>query len=455
MLIGPPGRCRPEGYFHAVPPEALARLSAWLVRRGYEVEAIDSLIEGYQERLAEGQTVRYGLTEKRVAALIREYEPDVVGINCTFTNIEADVLGLARESKACLPDVPVVIGGSHAALNAGDILNNNPCVDFVCLSEGETSLVSLLECLNQGGDASSVPGMASRIEGKAHATPLTEFLNLDELPLPDWSFCPIDSYPFANLPHENIGRKRRYLTTQWSRGCINACSFCLTPRVWGAGNYRRRSVAHVISEAEQLLRIYNIEELHLEDDCLTADMDWFRQALDDFARHLPGLSLEFPNGIDVNRIDHDLAVRLGKVRTVRLALSFGAGPSEGDHRLVGKSVDPAHGRTSVRLLQDQGIRVSGFIQIGFPGQTVSDMRKTVDYAISLGLDDINLYIATPFPGTALHALCKKNGWLVEPLDYREFRLSKGLIRTDQFGPEDTERIRREGWEEFHRLRRSG
>ena len=54
MLVAPPGRCTPGGSFHAVPPEGIARLAAWLRRDGHEVAVLDVLIEGYDVRVSQG-----------------------------------------------------------------------------------------------------------------------------------------------------------------------------------------------------------------------------------------------------------------------------------------------------------------------------------------------------------------------------------------------------------------
>jgi len=54
-----------------------------------------------------------------------------------------------------------------------------------------------------------------------------------------------------------------------------------------------------------------------------------------------------------------------------------------------------------RLTKRAGITTVGFFILGLIGDTVRTMRRTIRFAKSLGLDGINLSIATPYPGTRM------------------------------------------------------
>ncbi|HUU00763.1 MAG TPA: radical SAM protein [Myxococcota bacterium] len=454
MLVAPPGRCTTGGSFHAVPPEGVARLSAWLRKHGFEVAALDTLIEGYDLRLVEGKTVRYGITADQAAAMIAEWSPDVIGFSCPFTCTEADVIQIARACRSLLPDAWIVLGGAHAAANAAALLKNEPVVDLVALSEGEQALASLVSSIRGGGNPTEVDGFASRKgDGSIQKRPLKQFLDLDRLPLPAWDLFPIAAYAKANSPHFGMGQGRRYLPTTWSRGCVNACSYCLTPRFWGRGNYRKRSIARILDEARSLHEKFEIEELHVEDDCLLANKAWFHAILESMAQENPGLRLDFPNGLDVTDLDGLTADKLARAGTIRAGLAFDAGEPAKPLKWVGKQIPLKQGREAVNMLHAGGITLIGYFMLGFPGQTIDDMRATVDYALSLDLDALSLFIATPFPQTPLHTYCERAGLLVRPYDYEDFRFSSGHIRTSEFGPADTERLRHEGWLKFQNRRR--
>jgi len=129
----------------------------------------------------------------------------------------------------------------------------------------------------------------------------------------------------------------------------------------------------------------------------------------------------------------------------RVALSFEAGMPDKDLSLVQKRSPLSHSREILAALHEHAIYVTGYFMVGFPGQTIGDMEATVEYALSLDIDNLCLFVAVPFPGSALYTFCERHGYLVDPLSFNEFRFSKGLIQTDEFGPKDTEGIRRSGW----------
>ncbi len=456
MLVAPPGRCTPDGSFQAVPPEGLARIAAWLRRDGYEVAILDALIEGYEERVAQGNTVRYGLSAARTAAMIAEWEPDIVGLSCLFTCVEPDVLEIARACRSLRPATPIVLGGAHAAYTARALLAREPAVDYVALSEGEAAFAALLECLNEGGQPAAVGGFASRgAGGEVRARPLQQFLDLDRLPFPAWDLLPLEAYNRAGAPHFGISRSSRYVPTSWSRGCINACSFCLTPRLWGRGNHRKRTPGHIVEEIRWLRAKLQIEELHVEDDCLLPDRDWLFAVLDAVAGEDFGLRLDFANSLDVNLVDDAIAAKMARAGGCRVGLSFDTGEGNERNGWVGKQVALETAHSAVAAMRAHGISMIGYFMLGFPGQTIADMEAIVEYALALDLDYLSLFVATPFPGSPLHTYCEREGLLVNATDPRDFRFSFGHIQTDEFGPADTERLRREGYLEFLRRRGSG
>jgi radical SAM superfamily enzyme YgiQ (UPF0313 family) len=94
-------------------------------------------------------------------------------------------------------------------------------------------------------------------------------------------------------------------------------------------------------------------------------------------------------------------------------------------------------------LKARGIKTCGFFIIGFPGETMDDMRETLAYANALPLDQRNIYIATPYPGTPLYDLCDKRGYLQSkvPALYDDLLYTRGLIKTPEFSPEDVEELK--------------
>jgi len=88
----------------------------------------------------------------------------------------------------------------------------------------------------------------------------------------------------------------------------------------------------------------------------------------------------------------------------------------------------------VLRLRETGIKTCGFFIIGYPGETYDDMERTLEFANSLPLDQRNIYIATPYPGTPLFRYCKLHSYIEGDSKefYRNLLYSKALISTPEF-----------------------
>ena len=54
------------------------------------------------------------------------------------------------------------------------------------------------------------------------------------------------------------------------------------------------------------------------------------------------------------------------------------------------------------MVKDAGMRVKGLFMMGLPGETEESIRRTIRYALTLPLDEINVTKFTPFPGAPIY-----------------------------------------------------
>ena len=62
------------------------------------------------------------------------------------------------------------------------------------------------------------------------------------------------------------------------------------------------------------------------------------------------------------------------------------------------------------------VKVAGFFIIGVPGETINDIKETINLAKELELDKYSFSLFTPLPGSPLYETLKKNGILSNLLD---------------------------------------
>ncbi|GAI92577.1 unnamed protein product, partial [marine sediment metagenome] len=72
-------------------PLGLAYIAAVLEQNGYEVDILDALALGNEQRneLPDGR-IRIGLTEEQIADYVDNYAPDIIGIGCGFSVYASD-----------------------------------------------------------------------------------------------------------------------------------------------------------------------------------------------------------------------------------------------------------------------------------------------------------------------------------------------------------------------------
>jgi hypothetical protein len=66
-------------------------------------------------------------------------------------------------------------------------------------------------------------------------------------------------------------------------------------------------------------------------------------------------------------------------------------------------------RERLSMVKASGMRVKGLFMIGLPGEDEVAIRRTIDYAVSLPLDEINVTKFTPFPGAPVYRNIREAG----------------------------------------------
>src|SRR5207247_1041614 len=82
-------------------------------------------------------------------------------------------------------------------------------------------------------------------------------------------------------------------------------------------------------------------------------------------------------------------------------------------------------RQFTRNAKALGIRIHGTFVLGLPGETQRTIAETIRFACELDPDTIQVSIAAPYPGTAMHRQALEQGWL----DGRELVDGRGVQRS--------------------------
>lgn len=384
----------------AFPPLGIQTLAPVLRRRGHQVRMFD--------------TCHPLMKAEHIARAAAEEQPGVIALSFLSTTTYPAAKSMARQLKDRVPQIPIIVGGAFATLNADRILADCPDIDCVGRGEGEDLLPDYLDCIH---DPASVAGLVWRRDGKVvknAARPLLQ--DLDRFPYPDRSSLPIDYIESLPLDVPAVLSLDKFCTVQTSRGCPYACTYCDIPAL-GEGRWRSRSPEHVLGELQEL-NDQGYRSIYLTDDHFLIN----RKRIEAICRGIIERKLAFRWGCE-GRAD---SVGIDQLPIMRQAgcdfLAFGveAGTQKVLDRLKKKQT-LAQVEHAVREAKRQGIgRVHGFFVIGSPGETEADILRSFHFAARLELDTFGFNRLCAYRGTPLWQEYVERGIIDDERDWHKW-----------------------------------
>jgi len=365
-----------------VPPLGLGYLASALIRNGFQVDIKDCR----RENAAIEDAVR----------LVSERQPKIVGISvCTNeTGWAKECIRQLKRSAA----VSIVIGGPHPTGLGKDIFDDMPDIDFAVYSEGEEAFPKLSDAILRNAISDeTLRGIPNLIWKGASVTvnPLKLQDNLDELTFPAFHLMEPAWYP--RRPHGGFSRAFPTAPIITTRGCPYPCRFC-GARLMHGNRIRHRSVGNVIEEITLLTERYNVREIHIEDDNFTFKKEFVMSLCDRIVRMDKKILFSLPNGIRLDRIDHEMLSAMKYAGFYSMAVGIESGSQRTLDRMK-KNLSVEFIREKVSLIKRTGFIVKGFFMLGYPGETPQDLELTARFAKSLELDRASFSVFIPLPGT--------------------------------------------------------
>lgn len=408
-----------------VPPLGLASIAAVLEQAGHKVNVIDS------------PTLE--LSARDWLLEVKSWRPDLVGISL-LTPLAPKGYRAIKLLKEELPDVPVVVGGPHPSFMYEEALKEG--ADVVVIGEGEYTMLELVDTLESrgldGSALSSVRGIAFRDSGSVKRTqPRPLIRDLDELPWPARHLLPMDKYTLFNKPV-------RVAHVMASRGCPYGCSYCTTSYFWGR-RVRFRSAKSVLDEIEYLIDRYRVKYIAFADDELLINRRFVREFIEGMRER--GIDLPFACGARVDHLSRDLMRYLvdNNCSTIYVGVESA---SQATLDRIGKRITVEQVRRVFEWKREVGaFMVASFI-IGFPWETLDDMRETIEFAVRLDPDYAQFTVLTPYPGTPIFEYARKHG-LIEDWNWEHYTTVRPVMRGFKFTRRELEAMLKYAYRRFY------
>jgi radical SAM superfamily enzyme YgiQ (UPF0313 family) len=416
-------------------PAAHARQSGW---KG-SIEIYDARLSGRIRRTADGTF--FGDSESEIADRIRRSRPDVVGISSMFSPQATTALRVAEIAREVAPGVKVVIGGAHPTAEPL-LTQEHPAIDYVVMGEGEGRFTQLLFAL-QRGETPRIEGVIGSAEDQGMLrrnprAPITFIEPLDSLPFPAYDQVDLDAY--FRLYRRGYSARyrewgRRPMTMLTSRGCPHTCTFCSIHLAMGY-KFRFHSPEYVQRHIEHLVNRYGIDFIHFEDDNLTHAPERYDRIVDFLTRQ--NLKWDTPNGIRGDTWTRE-RVRQAKASGCQfLTVAIESPVDRVRNDLVRKRLSMDRVLEMIRLCHEERLRLHAFYIIGFPGETMAQMRQTVEFALfryrAHGVVPF-LQPVIPIVGTDLRKQVED-----ERLHQGALEVQYNQITTSDFGPDQVQAL---------------
>ncbi|MGQ0552761.1 MAG: B12-binding domain-containing radical SAM protein [Planctomycetota bacterium] len=448
LLMFPPTRLGKELLPRLMPPLGISHLAS-VIRDDYEVRLLDASGEDFENvvDLPRGFR-RTGMSYDAIRAVIEEWQPDFVGMTCLFSSVWPVVREVCELIKDVDPGILTACGGCHPTFLTRRCMDEEPALDFIVKGEGEYALRDLLKALNSGGELRLVDGLAFREGGDATGGAGEVFINekvgyipdLDALPYPARDMLNLELYSGGTF-HGISETHRKVAVMYSSRGCAAKCIFCSSVEFWGH-EYRHRSPESLLDEMEYLVNTYGIQEIQFEDDNLTQNKRRARLIFEGMiARGLhEKIVWNTPNGIALWALDIELLRLAKKAGCYQLTLAIESGNQEVLDNVIHKPLQLDKARELAREIKALDLDTNAFFIIGFPGETLANMRETFQFARDLDLNSACFFIAQPLPGTRLYDISVRNGYLPADFKFEDATYSRGVISTPDWSADQVQKL---------------
>lgn len=398
LLINPPPSVGWNYHFRNSygPPVSLLSVGTALDRAGCEV----TIIDGAQDQ-------DYLLKAQHNAA---SNKYTFIGITAMTAQVPT-ALKLSRQIKKLCPESRIVWGGIHASLFPEQVCSES-AIDVAVVGEGESTAIELLDSFILNKGLESISGIAYKKGNEVALNPHRPQANIDEIPFLNYDLIDIESY--MRKDRSDVGGKyidggpiRRSLPVLSGLGCPYSCKFCIESIM--KKKYRRRNVRRLIEHIKYLIERYGVNDISFIDDLFFADKKWVYDFLG--LMETEGLKFSWCTTVRANyfRGDYLNLDMLKKVRKMG-CYHLGLGAESGSQRIldkVDKLITKEQVLNAARLCKESGINFLMSFMIGFPGETIDEMKETIRFAYqSVSINPENSYINgpnvyRPYPGSEL------------------------------------------------------
>jgi len=336
--------------------------------------------------------IRYAMQARAAVTKILRDDCEIVFFSAMSMDMPL-VIDMVRRIKK-RRNIPVLVGGVHATIVRGHLLEEYPEIDYICVGEGE-SMVK--EVVSEDFAIGQIQNLGWRKEdGTIIVNPIRPPEDLSNLP----------AFPWYLYPRKYAVDGEGYLFIRATRGCPHACNYCCNAaylNLYGKGYLRHRPIPDIIQEMSFLKGKYQPGVLYFTDEMLIWDKEYSLELFREIKK-----TVNHPFGFlaRVEYIDEEIVQAAKECGCVHVGLGVECGDEQFRKEKLNRHNTNEQIIEAFRILKEHGIKTASFNIIGypFPGEE-ERIQSTVKLNELLQPDFVQFTIFFPFLGTKLYDYC--------------------------------------------------
>lgn len=407
----------------------------------------------------------FAMNRRDWQAEIIAFRPDIVALSALsfYCDEMHEVAEWAKKSTGAI----TIAGGPYVTSEAEKVLERNPYIDYGCVGEGEMTFDRFVAAVrkgrqdatasgngaSRGGDpilcppldpseASDIPALVFRKDGRVFANPRYNVENLDELRFP--TLDEVDPLDFGAFSSQ-VNLKLAHMPIVTTRGCPYQCVYCHD--IMGK-LVRYRSPESVVREVEYWYDQRGIDTFYINDDIFNINKKRLKTIFKEFARH-KRYRFAFPNGLRADILDKEAIDLLVEGGTFFAVVAIESA-NEAVQDTIKKYLKLDRLQETIDYFGRSGITLGAFNILGFPTEKEDDIRRTIDFNTgAAGLKKATFFLLNPHPGTEVYQMAIDDGWNpIASSTHGYFNASK-TSTTRHVEPERLVELRRQAYSTFY------
>ena len=412
---------------HIQPPLGLGYL-ANSVRPKHDVVILDSIKEN--------------IKREEFFSYLKDTSPDMVGFQVYTYDIPLlkEYLKIAKKANKI-----TIVGGPHPSAAPHETMTLfQEDLDFGFAGEAEIGFPLLLERLESSNQGfSDIPGLIWKEGSNIIINSPSYNQNIDQFSVA-WDLIRPDEYPEAQ--HGAFFERFPIAPIIATRGCPFLCTFCAAHFVVGR-KVRKRSIENIFEEINFLYEKYHIREFHLVDDNFTLNKKFVKNFCKKLLESNLDISWATPNGVRLDTLDKECLEIMKESGLYLISVGIESG-SDRVLKMTKKELTVKKILNGVSVIKESGIDIAGFFMFGYPGETIEEMKKTIELSLKLPLIRANYFTFLPLPGTEIFNDMKKNNEL-DKVDWGHFYFMNAVYSSNGITRKHLKKIQRQAFLKFY------